>query len=220
MDHDKIVSKNEENLRFFNRWSKTYDWTPFQWWMRAFHGPIKANIDYSQPFTLLDISCGTGELLRSIFNKSRGEAQLSGFDLSEKMLDKARAKLPTAIQLQQGDVHQLPYRQDSFDYVVTTEAFHHFADQERALREMKRVAKNHGYVAVADINFFFPWIHKIFERFEPGCVKVNSKEEMTALFKRAGLHIERQERHGLFSVTTIAKKSLTHTEKKQKKEKI
>jgi len=57
-----------------------------------------------------------------------------------------------------------------------------------------------------DINFFLWPIHWLFERFEPGCVKVNNKKEMKILFEQAGLREIRQERSFLFAVMTMGKK--------------
>jgi len=33
-------SKKEQNLFFFNRWARSYDWAIFQFWMRRFHRPV------------------------------------------------------------------------------------------------------------------------------------------------------------------------------------
>ena len=119
------------------------------------------------------------------------------------MLLAAKRKLPSYAKLYEADVNKLPFKENKFDYVLSTEAFHHYYDQKKALQEMKRVTKRKGRVIVADINFYFRPIHWLFEKLEPGCVKVNSAKQMRELFNRVGLKIEMQKRTFLFAVTTI-----------------
>ena len=88
--------------------------------------------------------------------------------------------------------------------VVSTEAFHHYDDQLKALQEMVRVSK--GRVIVVDINFFLRPLHGLFEKLEPGCVKINNKKEMRELFREAGLREIRQKRSFLLAVATMGMK--------------
>ena len=193
--------KREQNRVFFDRWASTYDFSLFQFWMKRFHKAVLEEVDKDKPASLLDISCGTGELLRELQDK---DIALEGLDFSENMLGKAKEKLPASVKLQQGDVHCLPYQQDAFDIVVSTEAFHHYDEQLKALQEMVRVSKHK--VIVADINFFLRPIHWLFEKFEPGCVKINSRTEMKKLFEKAGLKEIKQKRSFLFAIATVGKK--------------
>jgi len=194
--------KLEDNIRMFDKWSLTYDSRLFQFWMRKFHRPVFKEINFSQPVKILDLSCGTGELLLALWNKSNRKAKLYGLDISSQMLSVARGKLPQSVVLKEGDVHDLPFSEHSFDYVMSTEAFHHYYNQQKVLQEMKRTVKNGGKVIVVDINFFFRFVHWLFEKFEPGCVHVNSRREMKKLFLEAGLVNIKQERTFLFAVVT------------------
>lgn len=193
--------KKAENLRLFRRWSRSYDWAPFQFWMKRFQRPVLEQLKSEPPeLKILDVSCGTGELLLTLWKQ--GKRNLSGIDLSENMLEKARKKLPAEINLRQGEAERLPFAQDSFAYVISTEAFHHYPQQKKALEEMRRVTKKGGKVAVVDINFFGNFLHRLFERIEPGCVRVNSVAEMRKLFEEVGFKNIRQQRSFLFAVMT------------------
>jgi SAM-dependent methyltransferase len=54
------------------------------------------------------------------------------------------------VRVTAGDVHRLPYRDRSFDLVVSRAAPHHFADLDRALQEMVRVLRRGGRLGIAD----------------------------------------------------------------------
>jgi len=196
-----------QNRWFFDLWAEHYDFLPFQFWMRKFHLPVLKELSslpkQNKKIRILDLSCGSGELLREIKKIKQRAVELYGIDASSKMIDVAKKKLSPAIQLNVMDVHRLNFPKDYFDYVISTEAFHHYYGQKKALSEMKRVCRKGGKVMVVDINFFFNAVHRIFEMFEPGCVRVNNKKEMRELFQKAGLKRIRQQRGFLFSMITI-----------------
>lgn len=195
------ISTLQRNFRFFNAWATHYDFGPFRWWMKKFQQPILQELNHLSNLKILDLGCGTGELLLSL-SRQKNNHQLYGVDVSPAMVASARKKLPPEVMVQEADVHDLPFSNNTFDYVLSTEAFHHYYDQGKALQEMKRVAKKSGRIIVVDINFFFPFIHWLFQKFEPGCVKVNSKSKIKLLFREAGLSKINQQRHFLFSITT------------------
>ncbi len=198
-----MLKKNlQQNKAFFGRWAKSYDAPLFQFWMRKFQALALKELILSQDTKILDVSCGTGQLLQKLSRK----AKLYGVDLSPEMVKIARKKLPPTVQLQAADAHQLPFQDNFFDYTITTEAFHHYYSQKLALREMIRVTKFGGKVIVSDINFFFRFVHWLFQKFEPGCVKINSKKQMNLLFSQVGLKNLRQRRNFLFAVITIGTK--------------
>ena len=206
-----VKSKTEQknihaNKAFFDRWSKTYDSSRTRFWMRRFQVPALREIEFRPEIKILDLSCGTGELLQELYNKSKGQIELYGLDISEEMLEMAKKKLPSKITLVQGDVHNLPFKSEKFDYVLCTEAFHHYHSQKQAVSEMKRVLKNNGRMIIVDVNFFLPPVHWLFQKWEPGCVKINNKREMRSLFRKNGIKIMKQQRNFLFAIMSIGQK--------------
>lgn len=206
----KEQNKEQENIHtnkvFFDRWSKTYDSSPIRFWMRHFQVPALREIQFRPEIKILDLSCGTGELLQTLYRKSKGTVKLYGLDISEDMLQKSRHKLPPEIILVQGDVHHLPFDNEEFDYVLCTEAFHHYHSQNRVVREMRRVLKHDGKIIIVDVNFFLSPIHWLFQKLEPGCVKINSKKEIRLLFKNNRFQMIKQKRNFLFAIMTIGQK--------------
>ncbi len=203
-------TKEQKNIQankvFFDRWSNTYDSSPIRFWMRHFQVPALREIQFHPGIKILDLSCGTGELLQTLYQKSKGTAKIRGLDISEDMLQKARQKLSAKIVLVQGDVHDIPFDNGEFDYVMGTQAFHHYNSQNRAVAEMKRVLKKGGKIIIVDVNFFLPPVHWLFQKLEPGCVKINNKKEIRMLFNNNGIKTIKQQRNFLFAIMTIGQK--------------
>jgi len=102
--------------------------------------------------TVLDVACGPGLLTSSLAPCVR---QITGIDLVPAMIEQAK-KLQSQKKLSNmtwkvGDVLPLPYSDNSFSIVVTRYSFHHFLDPQAVMKEMLRVVKPHGKVAVVDV---------------------------------------------------------------------
>lgn len=197
------MNKEKINELFFNKWSKSYDRAIFQFWMRGFQRQALKELRLRKDAKILDVSCGTGQLL----NKLNGKAELYGVDISSGMLEIANKRLGNSVVLKKAEVHNLPFPDNYFDYVITTEAFHHYHGQINALLEMKRVVKPGGEVIVSDVNFLIKPINYLFEKFEPGCVKINSRKEMLNLFQKSGWKVIKQKRNFLFAIMTVGVKA-------------
>jgi SAM-dependent methyltransferase len=99
---------------------------------------------------VLDLGCGTGRWLaaqRHLLGDSRVE--FLGADPSAAMLGKARAK--EAASLVRARAENLPVRDAAIDYVVSSYAFHHFGDNDRALDEIVRVLAPLGVFRINNI---------------------------------------------------------------------
>ncbi len=67
------------------------------------------------------------------------------------MLRKARKKRPE-LNIVRTSADVLPFPDDTFDRIVSSDAFHHFPDQERCLDEMRRVLAPDGRVIIQEFN--------------------------------------------------------------------
>lgn len=100
----------------------------------------------------LDVACGPGIVSCALAARAK---HVTGVDLVPAMLDQA-AKLQHEKHLENiewklGNAARLEFADSSFSLVVTRYSFHHLLDPALALREMARVCRPGGRVAVADV---------------------------------------------------------------------
>lgn len=98
---------------------------------------------------VLDIGSGTGVLLPPLLSKLGTKGKVIALDLSAAMLRRARAKnLPSMVHFVQANVFALPLKPNSFDLVICNNAFPHFTDKAKALKEMSRILRDGGRAVV------------------------------------------------------------------------
>jgi ubiquinone/menaquinone biosynthesis C-methylase UbiE len=110
---------------------------------------------------VLDIASGDG--CYTTWLAERG-ADVVGVDLSPAYIDYARhatAALDSQIQFEQGDAAALPFADESFDLAWCAQSFYSLPDPLATLREMARVTKHGGHVAVLENDtlhhMLLPW---------------------------------------------------------------
>ncbi|MGH7803396.1 MAG: class I SAM-dependent methyltransferase, partial [Candidatus Binatia bacterium] len=97
---------------------------------------------------VLDVACGTGVLTRTVAERVGASGSAVGLDVNEGMLAVARAKSP-GLEWRQAPAESLPFEDGTFDAVVSQFGLMFFADRIRALREMRRVLRPGGRLAIA-----------------------------------------------------------------------
>ena len=96
---------------------------------------------------VLDAACGTGDL--AVADLRAGAGRVTGLDFSEKMLERARRKAP--LDWVQGDMLALPFADGTFDAATVGFGVRNVEDLPLALRELRRVLRPGGRVAILEI---------------------------------------------------------------------
>ena len=96
----------------------------------------------------LDLGCGNGNFCFAL--ASEGAAEAVGVDFGDRSIafaKKQRARRPEGarVSFHVSTVYALPFPDASFDFVIQNGVFHHLDDEDRAIREAKRVLKPGGW---------------------------------------------------------------------------
>lgn len=109
--------------------------------------------DKAHPMHILDVATGTGDFAIAIARKAHTDSQITGIDLSEKMLEVGRQKVSENIRLEQGDVEALSFANDTFDRVSVAFGIRNFEHLEKGLSEMCRVLKPGGKLVILELSY-------------------------------------------------------------------
>ena len=106
---------------------------------------------------ILDVCTGTADLAMAYWRASGGRLRIVGTDFCRPMLAIARRKCRGAgagdgINLLEADTEQLPFPDDTFQIVCVAFGLRNVRDADRGLREMTRVCRPGGRVAVLEFS--------------------------------------------------------------------
>jgi SAM-dependent methyltransferase len=95
---------------------------------------------------VLDAGCGGGRTSAWLVEQG---AEVIGFDTSEELLRLARDRLPSAAFVHGDLAEPLPFENSTFDVVVASLVMHYLRDWAPTLRELRRVLRPGGVVALS-----------------------------------------------------------------------
>ena len=152
---------------------------------------------------VLEVGVGTGKNLQ-FYNDS---AEITGIDISAKMLAKAREKadnINRRIELIKMDAQDLQFDSNTFDSVLGTFIFCSIPDPIKAMQEIKRVAKpNAEIIFIEHVLSKIETIALLENLINPivsSTFGFNVNRDTKANIKKAGLIIEQDEKLALFDV--------------------
>lgn len=100
------------------------------------------NLNLKSGEKVLDVGCNAGELL----NKIVATYHVSGYgiDISDKTIGLAKKYNPFANKYIVGDAEKMPYRNNYFDAIISTDVLEHVPYPERVMAEIGRMLKPRG----------------------------------------------------------------------------
>ena len=142
----------EDRKTFFDRHADSWDERHHSAEGRARLSELVASFGLAAGNAVLDVGTGTGILLPFLREAIGHEGRLVAMDFSFKMLRQA-AQRPNGADamLLNATVESIPFCSGQFDRVTCFSAFPHFPNKEKALREMVRVLRPAGKVAIAHL---------------------------------------------------------------------
>lgn len=91
--------------------------------------------------TILDLGCGSGELLKNIKYYNKTNYSLIGLDVNKEVLSKVN---DDDIRLINADATLIPLENKEVDLVIVSNLFHLINDQEKLIAEIKRILSDKG----------------------------------------------------------------------------
>jgi len=142
--------KDTEPAAAYDMWALQYDAQPDNL-MLALDEELFSSLIKDVSFenkVVADVGCGTGRHWQKIFAKA--PEVLMGYDVSEGMLSKLKAKYPQAVTHQLTNNHLQGLDDNSCDVIMSTLAIAHIEDIEDALKEWNRVLKHGADIVITD----------------------------------------------------------------------
>jgi demethylmenaquinone methyltransferase/2-methoxy-6-polyprenyl-1,4-benzoquinol methylase len=102
--------------------------------------------------SVLDVACGTGAVALELAR--RYGCRVTGVDQSPEMLDGARRRVGTRVELVEARAEALPFEDATYDGVTFTYLLRYVDDPAATMRELARVVRPRGRVAM--LEFFVP----------------------------------------------------------------
>jgi ubiquinone/menaquinone biosynthesis C-methylase UbiE len=101
---------------------------------------------------VLEVAPGPGFL--AIETARGGTCRVTGLDISRTFVEIARknaAEAGVRVDFRYGNASEMPFAENSFDFLVCRAAFKNFREPEKALREMRRVLRPGGTALIIDL---------------------------------------------------------------------
>lgn len=136
--------QKEQIERQFDRAATTYDSVAAL--QRQMADRLLEELPAQLDGTLIDLGCGTGDLLQKLANRM-DPSKLTGLDLSSAMLGQTANRVPQA-RLVKADLANVPFDDDSFAWITSNAAIQ-WCDSSVVFSEMRRLLQPTGQAFVS-----------------------------------------------------------------------
>ena len=127
-------------------WVQKYSLSPTR---RDIIKELKEIIKEDREYRILDMGCGTGQLIRDIkVEFSDIDIKFTGVDISSKMIEVAREKEKDTDYLN-SSIEEFDGLPSSFDIIVCTHSFPYYSNKEEAINKFHYLLKEEGHLFLA-----------------------------------------------------------------------
>lgn len=109
--------------------------------------------DLNKNLCIIDLGCGQGGVSHQL--KLMGFGNLVGIEISSKLLQYAKEKYSNEFPLVVADGSQVPFKNNSFDVVISVAVIEHVLDQSKYIKEISRIVRPQGYVILVTDCYFY-----------------------------------------------------------------
>ena len=141
---DAVSSEQEDHVIYCATSAGVESYTKY------FYENFKEHLDLGKGKEVLDIGCGLG-----VFPSFLSDAgfKVTAVDYVPEMVQVAKKRMrDKPIQFRVADIYALPFPDNSFDYVTCFGVFQNLSEPSNALKEMFRVLKPGGVMAMTTLN--------------------------------------------------------------------
>lgn len=179
----------------------------------AWRKDVMKRMDVNDGSKALDVCCGTGDWAISLAHVTGPTGEVIGLDFSQNMLEVANERKKNLeinnLQFIQGNAMDLPFDDNSFDYVTIGFGLRNVQDYLTVLKELYRVVKPNGKVVCLETSqptmvgfrqlyyfyfrFIMPFLGKLFAKsyqeyawLHDSAKNFPNKYELKEMFQQAG----------------------------------
>jgi ubiquinone/menaquinone biosynthesis C-methylase UbiE len=200
------MRKTDQSRISYNKKAYDYENTRDGRFTRPLRQLILNTVYVQKGQRILDIACGTGDLLAALARKAP-DTHACGIDIADQMIEVARKSNPN-ITYTVSPAYPLPFGDNSIDIITVSAAFHHFEEPQRFASECIRVLSGGGRLYIGEFSYS-TFERVIFNPFLPllrsGDVRLYSEEELAGFFTKAGFEALGIERSGRCLVLSFEK---------------
>lgn len=197
------MHNSKKEVRFGKRADK-YDRGIEEKFLNKFYNTLLDFAHVASKSKILDVACGTGEILKRMDDKFQIDGY--GIDIDEKMINVAKEKCPH-MNIMAAGCDELPFEEHEFDNITVCMAYHHFNNKSGFAKEAYRVLKEGGSLYVTELRL-------------PKCLRVAanglmkhfnvtgrffSNEEITSEFEKYGYKYSRCIKNGRVQIIQLTK---------------
>lgn len=154
IEKDKFYKATQKQFTFWSKWydSRFMRLLYFEKLYEKIISVITGGNEYLKAGgKFLDVACGTGEIIYRLAKK-HPDVNFTGVDFNGEMIRIAQEKTKHSgnIQIINSDAISLPFEDKMFDFVLCSDALHHFSEPELSTKEIGRVTKDGGLFLLVD----------------------------------------------------------------------